>query len=132
MNDSRVLCQSSGHEAHIQARDRSRCNGRIHIDEHLEPYAEAIGIERLVQARTVGAPQIEIKYAFELVGCGQRDEFAALLESTRLNNLVKQSGLQLRDDLREMRRIQNALNQRTSREIWYQRAIALLTPGLGH
>ena len=49
----------------------------------------------------------------QLVGCRQRHELAAILESAALNDPVKHLGLQSRDDVREVRRVQNAIEQTT-------------------
>ena len=81
--------------------------------QHFEPDAETIGVELLVQAWLAGAPQVEIEDARQLAGRRQRHELAAILESTALNDPVKHLGWQSRDDVREVRRVQNAIEQRT-------------------
>ena len=61
-----------------------------------------------------GAPQVEIEDARQLAGCRQRHQLAAILESTALNDPVKHLGWQSRDDVREVRRVQNAIEQTAS------------------
>jgi hypothetical protein len=49
----------------------------------------------------------------QLLGRRQRHEFAAILKPTALNDPVKQLGLKSRDDLRELWRVQNTIEQIT-------------------
>src|SRR5205814_8240035 len=76
-----------------------------------EPDAETIGVERLVQARLVGAPQIKVEHLHQLPGRGQRDDLAAVLEAAALNEPVKDFGRQSSDDVREVRCVEDAIEQ---------------------
>ena len=108
---TRVLCEPGNHEIDVHLRELLRRYGGARFHQHFEPHAETIGVELLVQAWLGGAPQVEIKDTRQLVGCRQRHELAAILESTALNDSVKQLRLQSRDDLREVWRVQNAIEQ---------------------
>jgi hypothetical protein len=88
---------------------RDSC-ARFH--HYFEPEAEAIAVELLVQAWLGRAPQVEIEDGRQLAGCRQRHELAAILESTALYDPVKHLGWQSRHDMREVRRLQNAIEQR--------------------
>jgi hypothetical protein len=71
-----------------------------------------IGIELFVGAWRANAPDIEIEDAPELLGRGKRHEFRTILEAAGLNHPMKDFGLKPRDDLREVGRIQQAVEQR--------------------
>ena len=113
VEDAHVLREPGDHQIDVHLRELLRRDGGAGFHQHFEPHAETIGVELLVQARLAGAPQVEIEDARQLVGCRQRHELAAILESAALNDPVKQLGLQSRDDVREVRRVQNAIEQRT-------------------
>lgn len=85
----RVLCEPGNHEIDVHPRELLRRYGGTRFHQHFEPHAETIGVELLVQAWLGGAPQVEIKDTRQLVGCRQRHEIAAILESTGLNDPVK-------------------------------------------
>lgn len=90
---------------------RRDSGARLH--HHFKPEAEAVGDELLVQAWSGRKPQVEIEESCQLAGCRERHELAAILESAVLNDAVKHVGWQLRDDMRQMRRFQNPIEQRT-------------------
>ena len=85
---------------------------RARLHQHLEPPTETIGVEFFVSALPANAPQVEIQYARDLFGCGERDNVRAVLEPAGLNHAVKDFGLKVRDDSRQVRRIQQAIEQR--------------------
>ena len=108
-----MLRERGHHQIGVHVRECLRRDGGARFHQHFEPHAEAIGVELLVQAWLASAPQVEIEDTRQLVGRRQRHELAAILESTALNEPVQHLGLQSRDDLREVRRVQDAIEQRT-------------------
>jgi hypothetical protein len=68
-----------------------------------------MGVQLFVQAWPVTALQVEIEDPHQLVGRRQRHELPTILQSTALNDPVKHLGLKSRDDMREVRRVQNAI-----------------------
>ena len=102
------------HQIDVDLGECLRGDARAGFHQHLEPQAEPIGVELLVQAGPAGGPQVEIEDRRQLAGCRQRHELTAVFESTTLNDPMKHLGLQPRDDLCEMRSLQNALEQRTA------------------
>jgi len=60
-----------------------------------------------------GAPQVEIKNLGQLLGCRERHDLAAILKTTALNDPVNQIGSQSGDDLLEVWRVQNPIEQIT-------------------
>ena len=79
--------------------------------QHFEPHTETIGIELFVPAWLGRSPQVEVENTRQLAWCRQRDELAAILESTVLNHTVKDLGRQSRDDVHEVRRFEDAIEQ---------------------
>ena len=90
-----------------------RCDRRTGFHQHFEPDAETMRVQPLVAARPVTAPQVEIEDTHQLVGRRQRHQLTAILEATALNDPVKHLGLKSRDDMRDVRRVQNASEQTT-------------------
>ena len=113
VEDEHVLRERSDHQIDVHVREFLRRDVGARFHQHFEPHAETIGVELLVQAWLASAPQVEIEDTRQLVGCRQRHELAAILESTALNDPVKHLGWQSRDDVREVRRVQNAIEQTT-------------------
>jgi hypothetical protein len=70
-------------------------------------------VELFVQAGLRRTPQVEVEDALELFRCGQRDQIATVFESTRLDDLVEDLGLESRHDVCEVRRVEEALQQST-------------------
>lgn len=60
-----------------------------------------------------GAPQVKIENLRQLLGRRQRHDLAAILKPTALNDPVEQIGPQPGDDLLEVWRVQNAIEQAT-------------------
>src|SRR5262245_15005632 len=56
-------------------------------------------------------PQIEVEHALKLIRCRQRDQFATVFESTRLDDLVENLGLEPGHDMRQVRRVEDAFEQ---------------------
>ena len=108
-----MLCERSDHQIDVHRREFLRRDTGARFHQHFEPHAETIGVEVLIEAWLSSTPQVEIEDTRQLVGCRQRHEFAAILESAALNDPVKQFDWQLRDHVGEMRRVQNAIEQKT-------------------
>jgi hypothetical protein len=122
-----ACCAPRNHEIDIHPRELLRRNSGTGFHQHFEPHAEASGVELLVQvacARSGRAPHVEIEDTAQLLGCRQRDELAAVLEPTALDDPVKQLGLQSRDDVREMRGVQDAIEQRPVSSVSQRRAVS--------
>ena len=81
------------------------------------------------------APQIVLEDLRQLASCGQRDEFPAVLETARLYDSMEQGGWQAWDDLLEMGRLHDALEQRSrisgDRRYRHAAGLAPCSPDLG-
>ena len=108
-----MLRESRDRQVEIHAGKCVRRDSRARFHQHFEPETEAIGVEQIVQTRLGRAPQIEIEDRRQLTGCRQRHELAAILESAVLYDAVQQFRGQARDDVREVRRVENPHEQRT-------------------
>jgi hypothetical protein len=106
-----VLCESGCYEVGVHLRELLR-EARARIHQHFKPHTEAIGVELLVAPRLLGAPQVEIEDARQLFGGRQCHELAAILEAATLNHPMQDLGWKLRDDVREVWCVENALEQR--------------------
>src|SRR5262249_32434102 len=106
--------ESADHEIGIHLCDLLRRHAGAEFCQHFEPNAEAIGVELLVHAWLREAPQVQIKDAPELFGCRQHHELAAILESARLNDAVKQFGLQPWNNVLQVRGVKNAIEYGTT------------------
>ena len=95
----------------VHARELLRGDRRARLHQHFEPHGEAIRIELFVAPGPGRPPQVEIEYGLQLFGRRQRDEIAAVLESAGLDDPVQHLGFQARNDLFQVRGIQNALEQ---------------------
>jgi hypothetical protein len=128
VEDAHVLGERRDHELDIHTSQFLRCDAGARFHQEFEPDTEAIGVERLVEPRTGRTPQVQIEDTGELVRCRQRDELAAILEATALNDAVKNVGRQSRDYLSEVWRVQYAIEQTTC--IWSKSLgwTAALTP----
>ena len=107
-----MLCEGGDHQIDVHLRQCLRATpapDSISTSSH----AETIGVELLVPAWLGGAPQVQIEDARQLAGCRQRHQLAAILESTVLNDPVKDLGRQSGDDVRQVRRVQDAIEQIT-------------------
>ena len=113
IEDEHVLRERRGRQTDVYAGECLRCDSGAGLHHHFEPQTEAIGVELLVQAWLGRAPQVEIEDRRQLAGCRQRNELPAILESAVLNDAVKNLWWQSRDDVREVRRSQNPIEQRT-------------------
>jgi hypothetical protein len=86
------------------------CGHRISaVHQHVEPFAEAIGIELFVFSRASRlrvAPQIEVEQGGELRGRGRRHDLNAGIESAVLNELMQRLRREVRDHPREQWRVQ--------------------------
>ena len=86
------------------------CGHRLSgVHQHIQPFAEAIGIELFVASRASRlrmAPQIEVEEGRELRGRGRGDEVAARLEAAVLNELMQRLRCEVRDDPRQAWRVQ--------------------------
>src|SRR5262249_5822207 len=73
------------------------------FDQHFEPEAEPTGIEPVRVARSAaGAPQIDVEDARQLLRCGQRYDFAAVLEPNHTDQPVQDLRIELTYDLRKV------------------------------
>ena len=108
-----MLRQGSHDQTGIHLRDDSSGSRDARLHEHLEPHAEAIGVELLVHAWLIGAPQVEVEYAGQLSRCRQGHELAAVFESAGLNDAVQHFWLQMRDDAGELWHVEDAFEQTT-------------------
>jgi hypothetical protein len=105
------LRESGDHEIGIDLRDLSRGDIGTQLHEHLEPHAEAIGVELLLESWLVAAPQVEVEDTCQLLWSRQRDELAAILQAATLNEPVKHLGRQSRNDVGQVRRVHDAGEQ---------------------
>ena len=108
-----VMRERRGRQLDVDAGERPRRGRGAGLHHHFEPEAEAIGVELLVQPGLRGAPQIEIEHLRQLAWCRERHELAARLEPAILNDAVQHLGWQSGHDVREVRRVQNAIEQIT-------------------
>ena len=86
---------------------------RAAFEQGFEPCPEAAGVEGVVEARSHGAPQVEVGDARELRWCGQRQQLATGVQPAASDHLMQQFGGQPRDHLRQMRHVQDPLDERT-------------------
>ena len=136
IENAHVLRQAGDHEIDVEFRDLL-CGGiRARVDKHLEPDAKTVRVESFVPTRPVGPPQIAIEDAAQLVGRGQRDEIAAVLEAACLDHAMEQFRREARHHLGEPRRVENPIEQRTlaggaKRDGWGTAARAAACSGHG-
>jgi hypothetical protein len=90
----------------VEGGDGACCHRVSDVDQHFEPFAEAIDIELFVASRLRAAPQIEVEQGGELRGRGRRDELAARIESAVPNEPMQRLRREVRDDPREEWRVQ--------------------------
>ncbi len=110
---TRTCCANArDRQVDVDAGEFLRRDGGARFHHHFEPETEAIGVELLVQAWLGRAPQVEVEDRRQLAGCRQRHELAAILESAVLDDAVQHLRWQSRDDVREVRRVQNPIEQR--------------------
>ena len=106
-----MLRETGRDEIGVEPGDGPRRHVGALLHQHLDPHAEPIRVELLVEARVRAPPQIEIEDARDLRRRRQGDELAAVLEPAALDDAVQQLGRQPRHDLGELRRIQDAIEQ---------------------
>jgi hypothetical protein len=123
-----MLRERSDHQIDLDRRNFLRGDRGAGFHQHFEPHAETIGVEALVQAGFASAPQVEVEDTRQLVRCGQRHELAAILESTAPDDAVEHFGLQPRNHVRDVRNVQNAIEQRALVSSGLQR-LRTTTPG---
>jgi hypothetical protein len=106
-----VLRETGRDEIGVEPGDGPRRHVEALLHQHLDPHAEPIGVELLVEAGGRAPPQVEIEDARDLRRRRQRDELAAVLEPAALDHAVQQLGRQPWHDLGELRRVQDAIEQ---------------------
>ena len=111
VEDADVLRETGRDEIGVEPGDGPRRHVGALLHQHLDPHAEPIGVELLVEAGVRAPPQVEIEDARDLRRRRQRDELAAVLEPAALDDAVQQLGRQPRHDLGELRRVQDAIEQ---------------------
>ena len=111
IEDSGVSTNSGAHQIDTHVRQFVRRDLRPGVDENLEPDTEAGGIEVLVRAWGGTAPQVEVEDALQLRWGCKGHELGAVLESAVLNDLVHELRLQLWYDPRELRQVEQAIDQ---------------------
>ena len=111
LEDAHVLCEPRRDDFGIHLREFPCCDISAGLSQYLEPHTETIRVELLVPARPRRTPEIQIEDALQLFGRRQGDELAAVFESASLNDTMDQLWLQSRDDIREVGRAQDAIEQ---------------------
>ena len=106
-----VLREAGRDEIGVEPGDGPRRHVGALLHQHLDPHAEPIGVELLVEAGGRAPPQVEIEDARDLRRRRQRDDLAAVLEPAALDDAVQQLGRQPRHDLGELRCLQDAIEQ---------------------
>ena len=138
VEDEHVLRERRDHQVGVDLRELPRRRRGAGFHQHLEPDAEPAGVEPLIQAWFAGAPEVQIEHPRQLARRRQRHQLAAILESTVLDDAVEHFGLQSRHDVRELRRVQDSIEQRAPVRGWGPRAqgvratAASTTNGFGH
>ena len=86
---TQVAAQAKDHQPLIQC-GHGACGDRISgVNQHLEPFTEALDIELLVVTWFGLAPQIEVEERRELRRRRRRDEFAARIEPAMQDELMQ-------------------------------------------
>lgn len=106
-----MLGERSNDEVEVDAGELLRGDAGPRPHQHFEPLPEPSRIKLLVGAGPRRPPQVEVEHRLQLTGCGHRHQIAAVLEATGLDDPVEHLGLQARNHLREMRRVQDACEQ---------------------
>ena len=106
-----MLHESRDDELDVEAKDLLGRDVSPGLHQHRYPQAKTIGVELFVCAWRASAPDVDVEDAPQLPGRGQRHELRAVLEAAGLNHPMQDFGLQLRDDLREVGRVQQPLEQ---------------------
>ncbi len=109
-----VLRQAGGDEVDVEPGEDPRRHLGPLLDQHLEPHAEAVGIELLVAAGVRLPPQIEVENLRDLAGRGQRQQRAAVLQAAAFDDAVQRHGRQPRHDLGDPRRVEELIEQRAA------------------
>jgi hypothetical protein len=100
------------HEVLRELREATRRDVRTGFEQHLKPRREARRVERLALAGSIVAKEIFIKRVDELLGGRERDELARVLDADVTNEARERSRGQALDRLHEIRRVDEASEQR--------------------
>jgi hypothetical protein len=111
VEDAHVLRQAGGDEADVEPRDQPCRHLGSLLDEHLEPHAEAFGVELLVEAGLGAAPQIQIEDAGDLRRRRQHHQRTAGLEPTAIDDAVQGVGRQPRHHFGDAWRVEDLVEQ---------------------
>jgi hypothetical protein len=81
----------------------------------LQPEREALRVEALLGVRSVAAPQVLIEHGLQLLGAGERDQLARILEPDPIDQTRECTGGQLAHRRHQLRSIQDVTEQLTGR-----------------
>ena len=84
------------------------------VDQHFDPFSEAIRVELFVSPWLRVAPQVEVENRRQLLGCCRGDELSTLAESSVPNELMQRLGRKVGHQPRELRRIGRAQRVRSA------------------
>ncbi len=109
--DEELLVEGEGDEI---LRELGQPRGDLRVaalQHHLEPHAEAPGVEALVFSRRFAVPQIGVEDAGELLRRREGDELACVLQPDALHERPQHGGGQCLDLGRQLGRLQHARHE---------------------
>ena len=107
-----MLSHPEDDEVGIHLRHCVRRHRDAALDQHLEPQAKALRVERFVEPGLPRAPEVEIADRGQLAWGGEDQQLAARLEPAVLHHPMQHVRRQLRNNPGELRRVQQPVQQR--------------------
>jgi hypothetical protein len=102
-----VQVDRRGDELQVHPGERAGRSSFVRVHEHLEPEAEAIGVELVVPAGRARPPQVLVEDAHQLVGCRQRHDGSGFLEPAVPHECEQDGRVESSHDAREIFRLED-------------------------
>ncbi len=115
VQDDEVPAQGRDHEIEVHLDELLRRRSDVHLDQDLEPQAEAARVEVFFLAGPAASPQVVVEHAHQLLGGGECQDLATVLEPAGTDELVQERGLETRDELGEVGSVQEAIEKMARR-----------------
>jgi hypothetical protein len=106
-----VLREPGRDEVDVEGCERPSGDIDALLGQHLEPHAEPLGVELLVEVGVGPAPQIQIEDVRHLDRRGQRQQRAAGFEPAAIDHAMERIGRQSRHDRGDVRRVEQSIEQ---------------------
>ena len=110
-----VPTDRSGHEVEVHVEELLCRDVGAHLGQHLEPQPEPVGVERLLRAGGIRAPEVVVEDSRELLGRRERHDLAAVLDAAVADEAGQDPRVEALDHLGEVGRVEETRKKAAGR-----------------